>query len=319
MKKVGSVLLSIVFAIALLCTLLLGIVRTEVNGGTIATLLSNMLVGKTEVQVPDNGVYYPEYGKQIVPADYDFSDLGDLESFDVDTIIKGVSEEYGIDLSEEVVKEILNSPETVEFLNKYTEQVVDYMAGNTTEFAIDPEDVKKVVNNGITVYEKATGEKVDTTGLDEIIEAGIEEAAPAITQGLDEAKEEMGADLDVLKKVNILLSFKTFLVALGICIILAALIFVINMNVAAMMKYISIPGMVDGVLIFAAAFGIKAAIPFIKPELEDLLPANVIDAILKLIEKIASSINAVGMITFGVSIIILVVGIILGNKQKSAE
>lgn len=325
MKKALSILLSICLFFTLLVTMSLGIVRANINGDAISKLLSDVVKGGSVsmIEFPDNGLYYPENGNHIVLSDFDISDLGidvsDLNSLDVNQIIKNISEEYDVAITEDIIAEIVSSPEAVDFLSKYTEEIVDYVTGKTTEFNVDPEDVKKVANSSISIYEKATGEVIDRTGLDENIEASVSEASVSITQGLDEAKEEMGENLIVLQKVNLLLGVKFFIILICACVGIILLILLLNLRkIGSFLKFVAVPSLIDGILFLCAGLSVTFGITVIASALNELLPSSIINAVLNYIRSIVQSCVVLGLIITVVAVALLVVGIILGKKQKPA-
>ncbi len=270
MKKFFSVLLSILFAAVLFVTLLLGIVRFNFSYSTIANIASQALKPVSKALPQDNGgLFYPGSAKlSLTQLNFDKSyienfDLGsiDMTNLDVNAVVKSYLDQAGIDASPEMVAEVLASPEAAAFIDKYAEEVVDYMTGNKAELDINTDDIKKVLNKSIDIYEKHTGEVVDRSGMDKAVEESMQTAVPQITASLDAAKEENAQAVESLKWVKILLSLRTFILCAAACALLALIIFFINMNVFAMFKYVSIPAIVDGALLFAAAALCGALLP----------------------------------------------------------
>ena len=270
MKKFFSVLLSILFAAVLFVTLLLGIVRFNFSYSTIANIASQALKPVSKALPQDNGgLFYPGSAKlSLAQLNFDKSyienfDLGsiDMTNLDVNAVVQSYLDQAGIDASPEMVAEVLASPEAAAFIDKYAEEVVDYMTGAKAELDINTDDIKKVLNKSIDIYEKHTGEVVDRSGMDKAVEESMQTAVPQITASLDAAKEENAQAVESLKWVKILLSLRTFILCAAACALLALIIFFINMNVFAMFKYVSIPAIVDGALLFAAAALCGALLP----------------------------------------------------------
>lgn len=126
MKKFGSVLLSIVFAIMLLITLLLSVVRSNLNYSKIAGIAGKFLDPVLE--------YY--LSEEDVKFDSDF------------------------------VQDVLNCEELCDFVDKYAGKVLSYATDSITELNFAEDDLKTVADKGIELYVKHTGAYVDKSNLD---------------------------------------------------------------------------------------------------------------------------------------------------------
>ena len=126
MKKFFSVLLSIVFAIMLLATLLLSVVRSNLNYSKIAGIAGKFLDPVLE--------YY--LSEEDVKFDSDF------------------------------VQDVLNCEELCDFVDKYAGKVLAYATDSITELNFAEDDLKKVADKGIELYVKHTGAYVDKSNLD---------------------------------------------------------------------------------------------------------------------------------------------------------
>lgn len=133
MKKFGSIVLSFLFAVALLGTLLLGIVRNYVKPSVI-TDFAGELFRPVAYEKNNNGLFYLDERNFIKTVDYDvskefdFSDL-DLNNLDLAEIVSDIGQEYGVDLDMEFIADILTDPETSDLVNSYTNEIVDYIQG----------------------------------------------------------------------------------------------------------------------------------------------------------------------------------------------
>ena len=327
MKKILSVLLSILFAISLLGTLLLSVVRFNFSYSTITKLASEIMKPVSKVPVYDDGLFHPE-DKIITLAQYDF-DASALENFDfssidltnldVNEIVKTYLEDAGIEVEPEFIAEVLASPDVSDFVDKYVGEVVSYMTGETTELNINPDDVMKVVNTSIDMFEEHTGEvvNVDRTELQQAIKENIEVAQTEITATLDTAKEENSEALAALKYVNLILSFKLYLICIGVCLLLAILIFLLNMNIFATFKFISIPAIVDGLLIFIIAVIAAATVPKIAPGLiaQYGLPKGIFEGVWVYLSKVLGQMKIYGCVATLLGVVLCVFGFKL-DKNK---
>lgn len=332
MKKFFSVLLSILFAVALLFTLLLSVVRFNFSYSTITELASQLLrpvSAAPVIEYEDDGLFHPgdikiSYAGFEEYGDFDFSSVDlsglDLTNMDINEIVQQYLDAAEVDVPPEVVAEILSSPEVSQTLEKYTGEIIDYMTGASTELKIDPEDITNIMNNALDKYEEATGEVVDRTGLDQAVASGVESMVPELTQAIDTAKEENEQVFKDIKKVNILLSAKVYALCIGVCVLLALIVFLINMNVFVWFKYISIPLIVDGFILFIAAIVAKGIVPDILLGLirDYGLPKGINEVLWSYIKKILFQLELYGAVTTLLGVILCVFGFKLG-KQKNAD
>ena len=328
MKKFFSILLSIIFALCLLATLVLSVVRFNFNTSTITEFATQIFkVSKAPViEYEDDGLFHPDQ-KIITYAQYnpdDFADFDlssiDLTNMDINEIVQSYLDANDIDVEPEVISEILASPEITETVSQYADEIINYMTGASDELNIDPVQLTKVVNTAIDKYEEATGEVVDRTGLEEAISESVEEMVPELTATLDTAKEENAEAFEILRKVNIVLSVKVFIIAISVCVVLSLIIFLINMNVFVWFKYISVPAIVDGLLIFIATLVAKGIVPGIL--LAAITDAGLGDSVYSLIWKFVFAIlkkfEVCGIVTTLIGVVLLCLGATLG-KKKSAK
>jgi hypothetical protein len=328
MKKFFSVLLSIIFAICLFATIILGIARANLSTSKITELASQIFkISKAPViQFEDDGLFHPEQ-KVITYAQFNPEDFGnfdisslDLSNMDINQIVQSYLEEYEIDVDPEVVAEILASPEITQTVSQYADEIINYMTGESDEINIDPEQLTKVVNTAIDKYEAATGEVVDRSGLDEAISENVEAMVPELTATLDTAKEENAEAFEILKKVNFWLSLKIFILAICVCAVLALVIFLINMNIFVCFKYISIPSIVVGLILFIAAIVTNGLIPSILKDLiiAEGLPLAIYDVAITYISKILFQLKVYGIAATLLGVILCVFGFKLGKKTTAA-
>lgn len=323
MKKFLSILISVLLFFVLLGTLLLGIVRKNVSGSTI-TNLAVELMKPVAMETHNNGLYYPDEGKIVSVVQYDYNDFDfsnlDLTNLDINALVNEYCEAAGIDVDADFISEVLADPQTSKFVDKYVTEITEYAAGVKTELKINPVDVQNVINNAIDKYEIKTGEKVDRTGLNENIAAVVEESAPSITAAIDEVKEENAESFEQAKIVIQLLSLKVFLICIAVCAVLALLILLINKNVFTWFKYISIPAIIAGALIFIAGIVLNGIMPALEQQLfaqlEFELPLSFVKAVETIVLNILKQIKITGAISTLSGVILLVLGITLGNKNK---
>ncbi|MBO4533576.1 MAG: hypothetical protein J5726_07775 [Treponema sp.] len=328
MKKFFSVLLSILFALCLLATLVLSVARNNFNTSTITELAGQIFkISKAPaIQFEDDGLFHPEQKiitqAQFNPSDYGDFDLSsiDLTNMDVNAIVQSYLEANEIDVDPQVVTQILASPEITQTVSQYADEIINYMTGTSDEINIDPSQLTKVVNTAIDKYEEATGEVVDRTGLDQAISQNVEAMVPELTATLDTAKEENAEAFDILKKVNFWLSTKIFVLAICVCVVLALIIFLINMNIFVCFKFISIPAIIDGFILFIAALVARGIIPSILQSViaDNALPQAVYDIAITYISKILFQIKLYGIITTILGVILCVLGFTLGKKKAVA-
>ena len=201
MKKFFSILISIIFAVCLLGTLLLSVVRFNFSYSTITKLASEILKPVSKGPVYNDGLYHPG-DKVITLAQYefdpsalenfDFSQI-DLTNLDVNALVQTYLAEAGIEVEPEFIAEVLASPEVSSFVDKYAGEVVDYMTGAKTELEINPDDVVNVMTKSIDMYEEHTGEDlgIDRTELKQAVTESVATAQTEITAARREASRSI--------------------------------------------------------------------------------------------------------------------------------
>ncbi len=332
MKKILSVLLSIIFALALLFTLLLSVVRFNFSYSTITELAGQLLrpvAASPVIEYEDDGLFHPgdikiSYAAYEDYGDFDFSSIDlsqmDLTNMDVDEIVQQYLQAADVDVEPELIADILSSPEVSQAVDKYAGEIIDYMTGASDELKIDPAELTTVMNKAFDKYEEATGEVVDRAGLDQMVAEGVENMMPELTATLDSAKEENAEALDILKKVNLLLSAKIFALCIGVCVLLALIIFLINMNIFVCFKYISIPMMIDGLILFFAAIVAKGMVPGILSAAisDNGFPNAMYTVLWNYIRKILSALEAYGIVATLLGVALCVLGFMLAKKKAVA-
>ena len=331
MKKFFSVLLSILFAVCLLFTLLLSVVRFNFSYSSITKMVTEMMkpVSAAPVPVMNDGLFHPgdiqytlagyeEYG------DFDFSSIDlssvDLSNMDVNASVETYLEAAGVEVEPEFVAEVLASPDVSEFVDKYIGEVVDYMTGATDELTINTDDIMNVINKSLDMYEEHTGEVVDRSGMKEAIETNVAEAKVQIEESLDQIKEENTQMLSYMKIVDLLLSLKCYLLCICVCVVLALLILLINRNIFAWLKYVFMPCFIDGVIIFIIAVVGAGILPgIIQTALSDYqLPGGIYEGIWSIVSKLLSQMKIYGIVSAILGIALFVLGVTL-DKKTSVE
>lgn len=330
MKKFLSVLLSIIFALCLLFTLLLSVVRFNFSFSSVSKIFSEMMKPVAVAPAVDDGLYHPgdvkislagyeEYG------DFDFGSL-DLSSIDfTDTDVNQIVNSYlalsGVDVEPEFIAEVLASPEVSDFVDKYVGEIVDYMTGASEELKINPDDVLTVVNKSLDMYEEHTGEVVDRTGIKESIESNIEEAQTQITASLDETKAENAEMLGNLKIADYLLSLQFYLICIGVCVLLALILFLINRRIFTWLKYIFMPCFIDGVIIFIAACTIHGILPgYLSAAITDAnLPKGIYEGVWSLASHLLFVMKVCGVVSAILGIALFTLGFSLDKKIAAKE
>lgn len=330
MKKFCLILLSIIFAIAFLGTALLGIVRKDFSYSAITKMAGEVLKPVSKIEPVNDGLFHPGDVKYSLAGYEDFGDYGDFDisaldldsidftNLDVNELVETYLEAAGVDVEPEFIAEVLASPEVSDFVDKYAGEVVSYMTGSSTELKIDADDIKKVMNKSFDMYEEHTGEVIDRTGLDEAIEANIEVAQTELTAALDTAKEENAEAFETLKYVELILSLKVFLICIGVCVLLALIIFLINRNIFSWLVYVFMPVFIDGVLIFIAALVAQGIAPgLLKAAIADAgLPKGVFEGVWSYISTVLAHLKICGIISAVCGTALWVTGVALGKKTK---
>lgn len=334
MKKAFSVILSILFTLALLFTLLLSVVRFNFSYSTITDLAGQLLrpvAASPVIEYEDDGLFHPGDIKISYAAyddygygDFDFSSVDlselDLTNMDVSEIVQQYLDAADLDIEPELIADILASPEVSKAVDKYAGEIIDYMTGASEELKLDPAELTAVMNTAFDKYEEATGEVIDRAGLEEVVAQGVETMVPELTATLDTAKEENAEVLTILKKVNLLLSAKIFALCIAVCVLLALIIFLINMNIFVCFKYISIPAIIDGLILFIAALVAKGMVPGLLTAAiaENGLPNSLYTVLWNYIRKVLFDLEAYGIVTTLVGVVLCALGFTLAKKKAVA-
>lgn len=328
MKKFFSVLLSIIFAVCLLGTLLLGIVRTDFSYSAITKIASEILKPVSKAEPVEDGLFHPGDAKITLAGyeeygDFDFSSIDlssiDMTNLDINELVETYLEAAGVEVEPEFIAEILASPDVSEFVDKYVGEVVSYMTGESEELKINPDDIKKVMNKSIDMYEEHTGEVVDRSGLNEAIEENVAVMTTEITTALDTAKEENAETFEVLKQVEFFLSLKFFLICVGVCVFFALIILLINRNIFAWLQYIFMPVFIDGLLIFIAACVANGIAPgLLAAAIENAgLPKSIYAGIWTYLSRVLNHLKICGVVCAVCGIAVWATGFTLGKKKSA--
>ncbi len=329
MRKFFSVLLSILFAVSFLITALLGIVRTDFSYSAITKMAGEILKPVSKIEPVNDGLFHPGDVKYSLAAyedygDFDISALDlssiDFTNLDVNELVQTYLDAAGVEVEPEFIAEVLASPDVSEFVDKYAGEVVSYMTGSSSELKIDAADIQKVMNKSLDMYEEHTGEVVDRTGLDQVIEENVAIAQTEITAALDTAKEENADALAALKYVELILSLKVFLACIGLCVLLALIILLINRNIFSWLVFVFIPVFVDGILIFVAACTAQGVAPgLLSAALTEAgIPKGVYEGIWSYISTVLSHLKVCGIVCAVGGTVFWATGIALGKKSKKA-
>lgn len=327
MRKFFSVLLSILFAVCFLITALLGIVRKDFSYSAITKMAGEILKPVSKIEPVNDGLFHPGDVKYSLAAyedygDFDISALDlssvDFTNLDVNELVQTYLDAAGVEVEPEFIAEVLASPEVSDFVDKYAGEVVSYMTGSSSELKIDAADIQKVMNKSLDMYEEHTGEVVDRTGLDQVIEENVALAQTEITAALDTAKEENADALAALKYVELILSLKIFLACIGVCVLLALILFLINRNVFSWLVYVFMPVFIDGILIFVAACVAQGVAPgLLSAALTDAgMPKGVYEGIWSYISIVLSHLKICGIVCAVGGTVFWATGIALGKKTK---
>ncbi len=326
MKKFLSVLLSVFLTISLFVTLLLGIVKEVAKPSVVKDLV--LQAGKSVSVMPkDDGLYRP--GEKILKTtqfdtDFDFSTFDfssiDFTNLDISALVKEYASEFDSEIYEELVEEILADSETSKLLDKYTYEIIDYVTGTSDSLNIDSSEITSVLNKTFDKYEEKTGQVIDRTGLDEMITENIAAASEEIVSALDEVKEENADVIKDLKLVLDILSTKTFVICVLVCICFALLILIVNLNIFATLKYLSISSLIAGILVVIVVFVANSSLSFatslIMKEFE--LQQGLLDFAAGIIISVIKKLMINGIVTAVVGLVLLIVSIIFGNKKIAA-
>ncbi len=272
------------------------------------------------VDKPESGLFYPDQ-KIVKQAELDMSDFDfDLENLDFVEIVQSLVDANGLDIKvdEELIEAIMTDKETKDLVDSVMNQTVDYMAGKTDKIDLNPEKIEKVVVKSINTIEEKTGTKIDydPQELKSEIALGVQEAAPILSEALDEVKKEYGSDMQTALDILALFTIQKLMILIGILVVLVVLIFVLNMNLFAMLRFISIPAIIVGILYVAAALSGNFVTAIVVEELKNDFEA-LIQPVTIFISLIFRQLLVYGIATLIPGVVLCVTGYIGKAKSKT--
>lgn len=320
MKRFFSIILSVLFFIALGFTLLFNVLRLNLNSDAILDLGKEVLlpeVNFSQVQKNNSGVFYPE-NKILKNAEYDYSQM-DLSSIDLSQIAQSYADEYGLDIQfdNEMIKEVIDSPKVNNLLENYVDEIISYVSGKSENLNIDSAELEAAMEDAIEICEKKSGKKIDykPEELKDAIDEGIKEAVPEVQKSLDDVKKNNQEVISAIEKLLNVFSVKNLLLLILVLVVIAAGLFGINREVLMTLKYISITAVSDGVLLLIAGLfsGVITAL------IVSFLPSDAVTAgitVGKIVHRICKGFIVSGIVTIVLGTVLCFVGFGKFNREK---
>ena len=328
MKKIISVIISIIFTVCLMFTLLLSVVRVDFSFSSLTKIAGEILKPVSKASAVKDGLFHPE-DIQFSLADYDYGDFDmsdlnldgiDFTNLDVNELVQSYLDAAGVEVEPEFIAEVLASPEVSEFVDKYAGEVISYVTGSSEELKINPDDIKKVMNKSLDMYEVHTGEVVDRSGLDKAIEENVVVMQTEITAALDNAKEENAEVLGLLKKVEFFLSSRFYMICIGICVLFVLILFLLKKSVFSWLQFVFLPFFIDGIIIFIAVCCAQGILPgYLSAAFKDAgLPGGVYEGIWAYLTKFLIHLKICGALCAAAGIAFWTLCFSLGRKTAAA-
>lgn len=315
MKKFFSILLSIFVFVFLLITLLYNAVIKNLSVSAISDIIIKTLetdfVQAPEIPYDDSGLFYPE-NKILKNSAYENVDNEVLSNF-----ASEILENYNLDLnlSDEITRKILDDSVSKKFLNHLANEAGDYLTGKTEKLDLSASELKNLIDNTVSIYEKETGEKIDYELSEQDLELALDYTIDFVQSGLEELKE----DDNLVKYFNIvkkILSPVNLIILIGIVVILFLIIFAINLNIFSAFAYVSIPAIIAGLLTFIS--GILGNFIFDKiPSLFGPEYVDFLTAVVKMMSGIFKTCTWTGIVTFVIGIVLCITGFSLKKKLSA--
>lgn len=223
MKKIFSIIISVLFSFSLLFTLFLYVIRNNVTTDKVIDAISN---SADLLAVDNTDTYLGNESTNIkrMSNDYNYDE------------IKSLVGDRNID--ENMIKEIVGDDEFKDLINKYSSEITKYLTGKTDELNFDRDEINSKVNEILDKYEERTGERINRENLDSDISNFIGQVEDSVSLVRDVKP--------LTTMLNILLSDFIFYMLVGITFILGLIILLINMDLFVAFKYLSIPAIVVG-------------------------------------------------------------------------
>lgn len=279
MKKTLSAIFSILFAFSLLTSLFLLVIKKNVNEKTIMDLLSN-----DNLSYQYNDTYLGNSSSVSLMSNTYTS----IDSNEINKVVKFDN------LDDDLIKEILDDKEINDFVEKYYNEIINYMTGKTEQFKFDRDKVDDIIDKVITKYEEKTGEVVDRDDINKEISSAITDIEDAVVK----VKESGPA----IKFVAKLFGNTMLYISIGLTFLFALCIFISNRSITVTLKYLSIPAIIVGVILLILGLIIS------------IIDINEIQNVLN---SLSSDFKLYGIISFAIGIICcLAVNIFFKNKLE---
>lgn len=203
-----------------------------------------------------------------------------------------------IDPNAPKVSEYVDTEKMVDVVGDYMSEYIKYSSGvnNTKKPNID--EIKNLLLDYCDEYEKATGKKIDTEIIDEVM------------NNLD---EEMGKlkvedqNSEITKLFNLIYSDNLLYILIGLTILMLIILYLINKDMLSILNYISTSCLLNGVSIVTLGFFVSQAVTTMN------------NKSVPLSTTIAKIFYKVGFTSIGIGVIFIIIRIVLKKQNLNLQ
>lgn len=217
---------------------------------------------------------------------------GELESY-LTNSFGDVLKEYNI--PEDTLKYVMEDEENKEIIADIMQDTINYSYGLSDDLKLTSNDIEKLINNSIDIYEKKNNVTIDREEINSLSRQFTKEYKNVLDN------TDVGEIKEVKEIINTIFDGKIFYYILGICIISFVLIIVINIKNIKIFLNLAIPLLINGITYIFIYFTLKSL------------------DISKNLYSIQNSILKVGALVGILGLILLIIFLVINYKQKEKE
>lgn len=216
----------------------------------------------------------------------------ELENYLTDSF-GDVLKEYNI--PEDTLKYVMEDEENKEIIASIMQDTINYTYGLSDDLAIAENDIEKLINNSIDIYEKKNNVTIDRKKINDLSKEFTKEYKSVLDS------TDVGEIQEVKKIINTIFDGKIFYYILGICIISFILLIVINIKNIKIFLNLSLPMLINSITYISIYFTMK-----------NLEISKNLYSLQNSILKVGASVGILGLI-------LLIIFLVINYKKKEKE
>lgn len=204
---------------------------------------------------------------------------------------------------EEEISEYIDTKDLQKAVEEYLKDYIGYQLGEESMPTINSPEVNKILDKAIDKFEEKTGEKIDRSDVDK----ALEEFDTNLAKNDKISSQVDSQTLEAMKFIYIISTSKALIIGLIIAlIVLIAIVFLLNMNVTSTIAYLISAFLINGICIIVIPIAMK-------------LLGSSLNAAEDLINTLSKPFYIYGMISIGISILLIITNIIIKIVKKNTE